>query len=211
MLAISSCRQLSVNDEVAKNQIRANQSWQKAFDAICYFAEPDPRLGSSKTRFVRGEDFPTLKSILFVAALYDDIGCILNADIVVSEGFRPVVHGLIYGGALALTSMRFEFDPDTEDYDKAAIADHGVDFFAATPQVWKKAWKEIPPEFRIGHAGWDSWMLGFLNYNCGHAFKDITKHRCIFHPRHGSRHAPHSFNSSPNPIFSHLCMFPSRA
>ncbi len=211
MIVISSCRALQASEEVARNQIRANQSWQKAFDAICYFAEPDPRLASNKTKFIRGDDFPTIKSLVMVAALYDDIACLLNADIVVSEGFRPLVHGMIYNGTLALTSMRYEFDPDTEDYDKAAVADHGVDFFAATPQVWKRCWKEIPPEFRIGHGGWDSWMLGFLNFTCGLGFKDITKHRCIFHPRHGSRHAPHSFNAQTPAIFSHLSMFPSRA
>lgn len=211
MLAISSCRQLSLNDEVARNTIRANQSWQRAFSAIVYCSDPDARLASPATRFIRGDDFPTIKSMVMVAALHEDISCIINADIVVSEGLKPIVTAMLYNAShLALTSMRYEFEPDTEDYDRAAIADHGVDFFAAIPEVWKRCWKEIPNEFRIGHGGWDSWMLGFLNWTCKRKFVDITRYRCIFHPRHGSRHAPHTF-STPNPVFSHLSSFPQRA
>jgi len=210
VIAISSCRALQASEEVARNQVRANQSWQQAFDAIAYFADPDPRLASPKTRFIRGEDFTRIKTLVMTAALYEDIACIINADIVVSEGLRTIVNSLIYGGTLALTSKRYEFDPETENYDRAVVADHGVDFFAATPQVWKKCWKEIPSEFRIGHGGWDSWMLGFLNFHCKRLFLDITPYRCIFHPRHASRHAPHSFEI-PNPSFSHLSAFPMRA
>lgn len=211
MIAISSCRQLSANDEVARNTIRANKSWQREFDAIVYFADPDARLASPKTRFIRGEDFPTIKSLVMVAALYEDISCLINADIVVAEGFQTVVKAMLYNSAmLALTSMRYEFEPDAENYDRAAVADHGVDFFAAVPHIWKRCWKEIPKEFRIGHGGWDSWMLGFLNWTCKRKFVDITPYRCIFHPRHGSRHAPHTF-STPNPVFSHLSTFPQRA
>jgi hypothetical protein len=210
VIAISSCRQLSVSDEVARNQVRANRSWQSAFEAILYFADPDPRLASPKVKFIRGENYPPIKRLIMAAALQDDVACLINADIVVSEGLKPIVSAMTRDGALALTSRRYEFEPDKENYDTAVVADHGVDFFAAIPQVWQKCWKEIPNEFRIGHGGWDSWMLGWLNLNCKRRFYDISQYRCIFHPRHASRHQPYSF-SVPSPAFSHLSSFPQRA
>ena len=201
---------MSDSEQIAKNQLRAKASWEKAFESIIYFAEPDARLASDKTKFIRTDDFPRIKLMVMTAAMYPDISCLINADIVVGEHLPVVATGLIYKGILALTSMRYEFEQDAPNFDRSAIADHGVDFFCATPQVWHKCWKMIPDEFRIGHGGWDSWMLGFLNWHCKLKFLDITPQRCIFHPRHGERKSRYTF-STPEPIFSHLSMFPSHA
>jgi hypothetical protein len=111
--------------------------------------------------------------------------------------------------ALALTSKRFEFDPATEDYGSAKVVDPGVDFFCAFPQVWKKVYKEIPPQFRIGHQKWDSYLLAFLWHNCQRRFFDITELQPIYHPKHGGRHMPHHI-AVPEEAFYLNMGFPQR-
>ncbi len=65
--------------------------------------------------------------------------------------------------------------------------DLGLDFFAATPTVWKAAAEKIPAEFTLGRIAWDNWMLNFFMSEFGNYCFDITPSRVVFHPQHEDR------------------------
>lgn len=187
MIAISSFRPLDDSKEVSANQVRAIQSWQTVFSNIFLFGAFDKRLSSTKTQFVEGPDFPPMTLLFLLASQADEPAAILNADIVVSPHLPTAVKHAFDRGAYALTSRRFEFDPEKPDYERAKVVDLGADFFCAHPWIWARAWREVPPQYRIGNNGWDNWLLGHLGVTLKRSFVDITPAACIFHPRHKER------------------------
>lgn len=195
LIAVSSFRPLAYSAEVAANQLRAKASWDQVFDRIFLFGSYDERLASPITEFIECEDFPHISLMAMTAAWQPDPVCILNADIVVALHLKDIVNRGWSMGAQALTSKRYEFEPTLPDHDRAyneaKVVDVGVDFFCAFPNVWKRVWKEIPAGFRISHQLWDSWMLAFLTHLYPQRFFDLTRHRPIYHPRHGDRKMPH--------------------
>jgi hypothetical protein len=192
MIAISSHRPHSDSAEIAANQIRAHESWQKVFDEILYFGPPEAQLTCDRTTFLECEDFPKIKSLITAASLCSGIVCLLNADIIVAPHLNDIMANLQSYGALAATSQRYQFQPG-QDLKTAKVSDYGVDFFAADATLWKRAALHIPDIYRIGHNSWDSWLLGFFNHTCNRRFFDITRSRCIFHPVHHSRKRVYSF------------------
>jgi len=196
LVAISSFRPLDHDAEVSTNQLRAKKSWDKVFDAIVLFGEPDPRLATPTTHFVKCEQFPHISLLVWMASKQLAPSCILNADIVVAPNLKELLSQAWNKGVLAMTSRRLEFDPKTEDYFKARVVDLGADFFCARQEVWGQAYKEIPAQFRIGHNRWDNWMLNFLWHTCRRRFVDISTLGPIFHPKHGGRKQPHAIDDS---------------
>jgi hypothetical protein len=188
VIAISSYKPFAKSADIARNQLRAKESWEKTFDGIIYFGEPEPELKSPKTQFIPCEPFPPIWLLVLAASQAADHACLINADIVVTPSLRQVWP---MPRMSACTSGRYEFDPFTCDYAGAKVKDMGVDFFMASPVVWRACWRAIPKHLRIGHCSWDSWMLSFLNGYCGNRFCDITIYRCIFHPRHEERDRPY--------------------
>lgn len=196
MTVISSFRPLDKSPSIARNQLRAKESWEHVFDSIIYFNSPDPRMASPKTEFIESEDFPFMSALFMAAAMTDDITAIINADIVTMPNLRNVIANEFGRGAGAIMSFRMEFDPDNPDYRNARQVDNGLDFFCTAPEIWQMAHKYVSSEYRISGAKWDTWLMNFLHVTLsGRFFTDITPHRCIFHPRHGEREFP--FHISP--------------
>lgn len=191
MMAISSFRKLSDNSEVAENQLRAFESWSKVFDTVILFGKEEFMIDWPNFEFVDAGDFPKIQTLALACSLADDMACIINSDIVVSPALYQVIQEVVRKGGQCATSRRYEFNPKSTDFNRAKIVDNGVDFFCAYPDLWKICVREIPKTFRIGHCAWDSWMLGFFNTLRPRAFWDISKRRCIFHPKHGSRKRTH--------------------
>jgi len=187
MIAVSSFRALDDNKEVAANQCRAIDSWRAVFQNIFLFGAFDWRLACPRTHFVEGPDFPPMSLLYLVASQADEPAAILNADIVVAGNLGQIVDKAFSRGADALTSRRYEFDPNKPDLDRAKVVDLGADFFCAHPWIWARAWKAVPPCYRVGNGGWDNWLLGFLGTTLRRTFADITPARGIFHPRHVER------------------------
>ena len=204
LVAISSFRPLDASPEVAANQLRAKRSWDEVFDKIILFGSHDKRLATPKTEFVECEEWPHISLLVMVARCQADPTCILNADIVVSDALKHMLNLGWTKGAMALTSRRYEFDPATENYDAARVVDWGADFFAALPQAWNEAYKEIPTGFRLGHQLWDNWMLVFFYHRCFRNFFDITAMRPIFHPKHGDRKMPHVVVVPPDCFYAQM-------
>lgn len=204
MIAISSHRALADSLEIAENQFRAKRSWELVFDAIVYFGPTEPLLNSAKTSFVEIEDFPTMSALFFAASKMDDFSCIINADIVTAPHLPGVVASLGHKGMAAVTSRRWEFNGD--NIERAELKDWGVDFFGAWPSVWRQAWREVPPSYRIGHNAWDSWLLGFMNTKHPKSFWDISRQACIYHPRHNER--KRAYPIVPVPGYDGNCGFP---
>jgi hypothetical protein len=196
LVAVSSFRALDESAEVAANQLRAKRSWDLVFDRIILFGDYDKRIASPTTTFIACDDFPHISPMTFVAATQPVPSCLLNADIVVAKNLKAMLNKAWVKGAVALTSQRLEFDPNTEDYFRAVVRDLGADFFCAKPDVWKQVYKEIPKQFRIGHQRWDQWMLNFLWHTYRRRFVDITTLGPIFHPKHEGRKMPHYIDVS---------------
>lgn len=191
MTSVSSFRPFQDSDEVARNQLRAKDSWEAVFNEIIYFGIREPRLMSTKTMFVDSPEFPTIDLLITAASFARGWVCILNADIVVSPMLGAVVADCIRRNIMAITSKRYEFEPDTPSLDSAKVKDSGYDFFMADAKLWARAAQHVPNGYRIGHNRWDNWVLGYFNVTCGRQFVDITSKRCIFHPRHGGRKQPY--------------------
>jgi hypothetical protein len=191
MTLITSHRPLSESEEIARNQLRAKESWEPVFDEIIYFGKYEPALASIKTMFIESEEFPTIDLLLTAAALASGWTCLINADIVVSPMLGMVLQECIQKRVQAFTSMRYEFEPDANDLSKAKVKDSGYDFFMTDTALWIGAAQKIPKGYRIGHNRWDNWILGYFNTVCRRRFVDITSRRCIFHPRHSERKQPY--------------------
>jgi len=202
MIAISSFRPLDDNKEVAANQILAIDSWRAVFHNIFLFGPFEWRLACPRTTFIEGPDFPPLSLLYLIASQSEEPAVILNADIVVGRHLVEAADKAFRMGAYALTSRRYEYDPANPDFASAKVVDLGADFFCAHNWVWRKAWLAVPPQLRIGHSMWDNWLMGFLTVNFKRAFVDISDFKAIFHPRHGSRKQPHSFEL-PNDKYIH--------
>lgn len=190
MIAISSFKPLDISAEIALNQIRAHKTWSKAFDAIIYFGNQEPRLACPKTSFIHHDDYPTIALMALTASMTGDWACIVNSDIVISPMLMPVWDKAVRKGAKAITSYRWEYEEDDTNLMNARVVDNGFDFFATSPDWWGRISMEVPASYRIGHNAWDSWMLGFLNTHLGRNFVDITSQRVVFHPKHGNRQQP---------------------
>lgn len=190
MTVISSFRPLDASPTITRNQLRAKESWGRVFDCITYFNSPDPRITCPKTVFIESEDYPHISTLMLAAAMTDDIVAICNADIVTAPALRPVAEQHFQRGCGALMSFRQEFDPGTCKYDQAKQVDHGLDFFAAYPEVWHSAYKSVSAEYRISGSKWDTWFMNFCQVTLGRLFCDITQYRCIFHPKHEERIFP---------------------
>lgn len=187
MIAVASFRPLDDNSEVARNQLRAIESWWSVFSDVFLFGKFESRWACPRMHFVEGPDFPPISLLYLLASQADEPAAILNADIVVSEGLAEVVDKAFGLGANALTSRRYEFDPAKPDYERAKVVDLGADFFCAHPWVWAKAWRAVPTQYRVGNGGWDNWLLGYLGTTFRRTFGDITAARCVFHPKHTER------------------------
>ena len=191
MTALSSFRALADNAEVASNQIRAITSWRKAFNRVVLVGEKEPLLDSEHTEFVDGGDFPRIRTLALIASFENEMTCLINSDIMVSPSLPRVINEVVSKGGQCATSHRYEFNPNTMNLSNAKVVDNGIDFFCATPNIWKIIVREIPATYRLGHAAWDTWMMGFFNTTRSRTFYDITKRRCIFHPLHQSRKRVH--------------------
>lgn len=215
MIAISSFRPLADSPSIALNQIRAKHSWNHVFDGIIYFNAPEKRLYSSRTRFFEeGGEWPHMSTLVAAAAMCGEMACIVNADIVLNPQLRELQFrpeqwgGMKKRPGLAYTSRRYQYDPAKFDLNSAKVVDGGVDIFLAYPSVWKLCLTCIPEQLRIGHGGWDQWMLEFLHYACGKDFHDFTNQRLVFHPKHQERRQVFSF-AQPKIDFAHLPKMPS--
>lgn len=184
MIAVSSFRPLGQNPEWDKNQRVAKASWDKVFSEVIYLNQYEEKLWSPMTTFLPTEGHPTIRELCRICAMAppNAWACIINADIVVTSGLNQSEAKANRRGALALTSSRW-----TLDNGKVAVTDNGLDFFAARWEVWAEAAKACPPQLRIGHPTWDTWMLAFFNATAREKFYDITKAKCIFHPKHDDR------------------------
>ncbi len=187
MIAVSSFRSLDDNKEVAQNQILAIDSWRAVFQSIFLIGPFEWRLACPRTTFVDGQDFPPLSLMYLLASQSDEPACIINADIVVGPHLCQAADKAFRAGAYALTSRRYEYDPERLDFGSAKVVDLGADFFCAQPWIWAKAWRAVPEQYRFGNGGWDNWLLGYLGTTLKRAFSDITAARAIFHPRHQER------------------------
>lgn len=182
MIAVSSFRPLGQNPDWDRNQLAAKASWERVFEEIIYFNQEEPRLDSPKTAFLPTEGHPFIRQLCALCALSSGWSCIINADIVVSPELATVERRASARHAMAMTSYRY-----TTANGRTAVIDNGLDWFAARGPIWAEAARQCPPQLRIGHPTWDTWMIGFLNHACGRSFINVTSARLIFHPKHEDR------------------------
>ncbi len=194
MTIISSHRAHSDSKEVARNQIRANRSWQKIATRIVYLGNEEPHLSGHNVRFLPCADFPRIRTVATAAAISGTHACIVNADIVLSKETPIVIFDLLRRGGKAAVSRRYEFQDEHVEGAVLLPEDLGLDFFFATADLWLKLSRTIPPDYRIGHSSWDTYTLSFFNTIAKGGFYDITNRRCVFHPRHGDRKRKYNIN-----------------
>lgn len=172
-----------------EQQTAANRSWVRIFDQIIYFNDAEPRMAASnKVMFLPTTGKPSIKKIVKFASGLNDWSAIVNADIVIPSNFRRVEDALRGRPAACAISRRYTLTPDG-DTTAAQLApgDNGLDFFAATPAVWKLAAEKIPDGFCLGRIVWDTWMLNFFMGEFGNHCYDVTPARVVFHPQHEDR------------------------
>ena len=190
MIAVSSFRPHSQSEVYRANQIAARRSWEDHFERIFYFGSHEPELDGEKTLFVRQtEQWPRIREMASFCASQDPekLVAIVNADIVVTGKILDVEKAMIASKLLAATTRRRDLKTRELIPD-----DKGRDIFILTPATWRKAASRIPPECRIGHQQWDSWMIGFLRKECEKKFAQFNDVPCVFHPAHGERLMPHA-------------------
>lgn len=184
MIAITSARPLDqCTPEIRENQLRAHRSWLTAFERMIYVGKSCDELSSILSEFVPGKDRPSIQSLCAIAAQMGTWACLINADIVISPKLKEVERRMDAQGIKCAVSQRY-------DLESGFVIDQGLDFFCAVPEVWESAARKIPKEFRIGFGAWDNWMLGFFVCEYGRKCADISRERCVFHPRHESRLSP---------------------
>src|SRR6266498_2469409 len=192
MQAVSSHRPNCQDRDICRNQSLAARTWRMTFTRIIYLGPSEPDLRSPKTKFVFSEDFPRIKALMQIAALQPGFTAILNADIVVND-LRKLENQMMLRGKVCASSRRWHFDPNTCDWKAAYLgSDRGRDIFIARQDVWRKAAREVPEEFRIGHQGHDGWLTDYFRRQHNDSFIDFTGQRLIFHPEHGSRKMPYA-------------------
>ena len=171
-----------------EQQIAANRSWTKLFPQICYFNNRDQRMSSSKTMFLPTKGKPSIKTMATFCGKLTDWSAIVNADIVIPSNFRRVEDAMRGRPCACAISKRYTLPSDGDPAGAQMVAgDLGLDFFAATPEVWKKAGEAIPKEFTLGRIVWDNWILKFFMSEYGNYCHDLTPSRVIFHPQHEGR------------------------
>lgn len=181
MIAVSSFKPFSQQDDIATNQIDANRSWHVCFAQIVYFNEFEQQIASPKTFFVGGNDPPSIKELAQYCAIIPGWSCIINADIVLSDTFVLVEPYLNARNARLVTSRRINFHPHAGQRS-GKITDLGLDIFISRAGIWKQIADAIPDAFVLGQGMWDTWMAGFGNSTGG--YYDITQLRCVYHPIH---------------------------
>lgn len=193
MTAVSSFRPLRDCDpEIARNQIRAFNSWKSVFSEILYFGEPEAKLATPAVQFIPCDPFPPISALALAASMGGNWSAIVNADIVVTPGiFSAISEACQRYQARAITSRRWQFEK--ENLNGAKVVDCGYDFFMAERTLWAEFARKVPPQYRIGHGSWDTYCLGYFNVTLPRQFVDITNRRVIMHPLHGNRNQPHTF------------------
>jgi hypothetical protein len=193
---ISSFRNfVACSESYWNNQATANRSWQivvtDANDRIFYFNERETRMNSAKTVFLPHKSKPTIRSMAGFAAGLGDWSALVNADIILTRNFRRVENELMKRQAVCAVSRRFTLirttGPIIDDYSNARITDNGIDFFAATPRVWKQVADNIPLEFLFGKVMWSTWLVNYFMLNWGNFCYDLTDSKICLHPLHEDR------------------------
>jgi hypothetical protein len=208
VIAISSHRPLADSLEYARTQLLARASWEDVFEHIVYFGQPQAALDGPNTTFIESEEFPRIAELMALAAEQRGWCCLINADIVVAPHLAAIEKELMRQRARAAISKRWQFEMDDETVPPRVV-DLGLDFFAASPAVWREGLAVVPPDFRIGHCRWDSWMLGYFNFCCGSGCRDLTRAQVIFHPRHGGRKTVYDIPASAGDDYSNYIRFPA--
>lgn len=206
MIAISSIKPFASSPSVAWNQRCAKASWDNVFSKVIYvgpWIEPEldghhSKDGLSTTTWAGQEDFPQISELVALAAHQSEWTCLINADIVVSTNIIYVERELNRLKAQSAISRRWQL-PENR------VLDMGLDWFAATPELWQAIYPHVPKSFRIGHILWDTWMLSaFTGIGDPRRSYDITACRTIFHPKHEDRDRPFADkindNVSLNPV-----------
>lgn len=191
MLAISSPRPRNqCPAQIVQQQMEAIWSWSKVFDEILLFGLEDPQItamvGKERVGFVGSVGRPSIKQMCAMAAGTQEWCCLLNADIIVDGNWPRVQDELLKSGMECAVSRRWEIPP-SGDTGHAQLKDLGLDFFCASPEIWKAAAEKIAEEFQIGRIMWDTWMLAFFMEASGGKCADLTPARVVFHPQHGHR------------------------
>lgn len=171
-----------------RNQLRAKESWDVYFDQIIYFGTEESELISPKTFFIPSDNWPFIKDMAAEASRQQsDYVAIINADIVVTQPFRHI-EGIMKASNMKAASSR------RRDYKTRVLLDNdkGRDIFVCTPRVWGQVANNIPPNCRIGHQQWDSWMIAFLRVTLQNMFGEFTRIPCIYHPKHTGRNMPYA-------------------
>ena len=203
MIAISSFRPMDEDAEYARNQIAARVSWEPLFKSIFYLSAPDEQMAAPNVTCVAWEPFPTILAVSSIASSFSELVAVLNADIVLAPAFKEVETHMQQRGFEAAMSRRYQFRPGAP-LSTGALVDAGLDIFIASPNVWMQVHDLVPPEFRIGHNRWDTFMLGALNYLRPGRVLDFTRAKVVFHPVHGGRRQPYAISDKiPIPFFSH--------
>lgn len=186
MVAISSFKPFAKSPLITANQMAAYGSWLCAFDQIYYVGpEAESLLAGPQTHFVMGEEFPPIASLVAECARHEGWSCIINADIISTYRMRFVERALNIQRAESAISLRWQLPGN-------AILDQGLDWFAATQELWKKILPRVPKWFRIGHCLWDTWMLAaFKGIGDFSKCYDVTASKVIFHPQHEERERPY--------------------
>lgn len=181
---------MSRSKAIALNQLRAKESWEQAFSLIVYFSpRVEPPLKSPKTVWIESEDFPPIKRLVEEAAQAGEWACLVNSDIVIDKRLLIVEQELIARSAHCAMSRRWQMPGNK-------IVDLGLDWFAAQPWIWRQMAKVTPPNFRIGHILWDTWVLAALMHFAPKHTYDCTGSRFVFHPQHEDRSRPHAASIS---------------
>lgn len=172
--------------EYGPNQLAAFESWKITATKIVYFNSFEARLDSPKTIFVPSTTFPRILDMVEFAAAQSEWSALINADIVIGKNFHLVEAKLNARKAKCASSWRYNFDPST-GIASGVQDDQGLDFFAAAPEVWQRAFEMVDERLHFGAGFWDSWTLSlFCTFYQSH-FWNLTPTRVINHPRHGGR------------------------
>jgi hypothetical protein len=189
VILVSSFRpQADCPKKIWENQEAANRSWTRIAERIFYFNKGDPRMKSAKTAFIPTEVKPPIKKMAAFCPGLNSWSAIVNADIIIPQNFRRVEDAMNDPDRAVgcVVSRRYTL-PKDGDTSGARLADLGLDFFAATPTVWKAVAEKMPPEFLMGRIVWDNWIVNFFMAEFGNFCYDITPARVIFHPMHEDR------------------------
>lgn len=154
-----------------------------AFERLIYVGSYCEEFSSILSEFVPGEDRPSIQSLCAIAMEMETWSCLINADIVVSPKLKEVERRMTAQGIKCAISQRY-------DLETGFVIDQGLDWFAGTPEVWKRIHSIIPDDFRISFGVWDLWMLNAFVAEFGRKCADVTRERLIMHPKHGERKSP---------------------